>query len=114
MNNKRLSTVQAWMKIHKVKEKQLFQFESFKKWVLSNNFLAEVAGDVESIKPITCKVYWGHLAGIRKKAWSRNVKGVVVNGIGNYAGGIFTYIYKSNVLKNVNVGHYMIGLKAIF
>ena len=58
----------------------------------------------DSIKSITCIICRDHLAAIRKEAKSRSLKGVILNGIENYADGTVTYIHKSNVAKHVKVG----------
>ena len=89
------------MIIHKGKENQLFQLESFKNGSFQMIFMLRLLMIVKILNSTVCQ---GHLADIRKEVRTQNLKEVVINGIENYADGLATYIYKRNISKHVKVG----------
>ena len=91
-----VNIVQVCMTIHKAKENQLLQFESFKNGSFQMIFMLKLLMIVKILS--NSPVYQGHLADIRKEIRTQNSKEVVINGIENYADGLATNIYKRNII----------------
>lgn len=84
----------------KTKKKDTVNIKTFNKYFFKEDFLIEDQDDEGNILKLQCKICSENLPDIRREAKRRNIKGVVLDGILNYADGVY-YIHKANIMRHI-------------